>query len=237
MSDETTATAAPTPTLEIRELVKTNPETGEVVASITPVIEVVKRGAMEGNPYVTVTVTKENLNDYVKFRGIDSVLDILNAKERLDAQEALNYVGVQLENEKGEGTVFKDALANVPDEKKPKTKTGEFIEKWVINWTKDLVDKLYQTLTEGKVRGGLTIAKIEEELIPDLRNQLNRLLTVEIPAAKTQEEKFKLFEKATELSKQDQDYQAEAERIRASRTPRKPRGSSTPAPAAAQAAG
>jgi hypothetical protein len=224
MSDTNTATVT-APALPIRDLIKKD-ETGAVIVSITPTVEVVKRGAYEGNPFVTISVTRENLNDYVKFRGIDSVLDVLNAKERIDAQEALNYVATQQEAEfeaaGKEDIMFVDTVALLPEDKKPRNKAGEIIEKFMIDLTKLDIDRLYQTLLEGKVRGGLTIKTIEEEMLPDLMLQMQEAFK-KASLATTKEDKIKWFEKSGEFSVQYSNLEAEAARIRAERKPRAPR--------------
>jgi len=240
MSDNAnTATVTNSPALPIRNLVKKN-EDGTVLVEITPTVEVIKRGTMEGNPFVTINVTKENLNDYVKFRGVDVILEMLNAKERIDAQEALKYVATQQEAEfeaQGlEDVIFVDTVASLPEDKKPRNKTsGEVLEKFMIDLTKLDIDRLYQTLLEGKVRGGLTIKTIEEEMLPDLLSQMQDAIK-KAASAGGMDEKIKWFAKSQELSTQYSNLEAEAARIRSERKPRAPRKPKAPVVAAPVAA-
>jgi hypothetical protein len=207
------------PQLEIRPLVKKD-EQDQVIATITPVCEVIQRGELEGSPFITIKVTKENLNEYVKFRGLDKVLDTLNSAESLDSQEALNYVATQQEREMGgKEEIFIDLNADLPEDKKPKNKKGEVLPKWAIDFSKFSIDRLYQTLLEGKVRGGLTIAKIEEELLPDLRAQLQKAIADGTKATDIAK-KMEFFAKAGELSTKHQELEEQAKQIRDSRTPR-----------------
>lgn len=111
-----------------------NEKTG---AEIQLAVSVFQRGAMEGQGFLTVPVTKDNLAEYIEFRGRDNVAEKLQAIENLSCQAALVMFGSCKEAEK--------------DEK------GKVTLKYP---TEILIDKLIKAIGDGSVSGE-TIGQLE----------------------------------------------------------------------------
>lgn len=206
MSDNTATAPAPVKQLNIPTppLTKKD-EQGNVIASVTPTVEVIKRGMAEGAAYPVILVTKDTLNSYVKFRGVDHVLSVLNARERADAQKTLEYV-------------CDDADAWEPVEGKVDAK-GE-PNKFTVLYDKFLavIDKFYETLLSGRVRGGVTIAQLEEELADlqaEMEEKMQRAQKLVGP------EQQALIMECFEISNRHKEVRVQIEAIRAERKPRK----------------
>ena len=200
MSDNITANTV----IPIKPLVRKD-EQGNTIGQITPILKVVARGEMEGSIYPTIEVTQGNLNDYVKVRGLEHVLEVLNARERLNAQATLEYI-IDREDawEEIEGMTDKEG--------KPRAVWTYIQEKFI-----SVIDKFYETLLQGKVRGGVTIKDLmeeQEELMTEMQNRLNEVMKIAPDQIKNH------MLKTNELSMKYNDLKEQIAEIKKARKPR-----------------
>ena len=186
--------------IPLKKLERKNPETGVVEGSITPVLKVVERGEMAGNVYPCIEVTEENFNDYVKFRTNKAVLDVLNARERADAQGTLDHV-----------------LDDTDWEETGKDKAGKAIFTYNLPNFLKKIDTFWEELTSGKIKGGVTIVQLEEEL-EDLVEAMKVKI---IEMQKSPPDKIRAaVQEAAEISAKHKNLEAQIEDIRRARKPR-----------------
>lgn len=126
--------------------------------SLTPVVEVVKRGDAAGSPYLVVLPTIENFNSWLVYQGKEAVINMLAAKARQDAQGSLDYV-------LGEEGWLKRKVTD--------PESGKLVDQVYYDIESLDINKLYETLTSGIVRSGVTLAELNaerEDLISSLRS-------------------------------------------------------------------
>lgn len=193
------------PNIPVTPLTKKD-EQGNVIASITPVLKVIERGEMEGSVYPTIEVTQSNLNDYVKVRGLERVLSVINARERLDAQATLEYT---IDNE----DAWEEVEGMTDKEGKPRQVWTYVLEKFTA-----VISKFYDTLLSGKVRGGVTIKDLKEEqeaLFAEMQAKIGEMVKAAPDKAR------EIMLEANALSLRHQEISAQVVEIQKSRKPRK----------------
>lgn len=206
--------------IPLTPLVKKDEQGNPTGNPIIPQLLVVGRGEAEGNVYPSIVVTKENFKDYVNLRGIDSVLDALNSKERLDAQAALDHVLSDEDWEEVEGA---------------KDKEGKAVKRftYVVDKFKAVIEKFYETLLSGKVRGGVTITDLVEqqaELFAEMQKKISEMIKAAPDRAR------EMMIEANSLNIKHQELSAQIAEIKAARKPRMTKAEKLAALAAAKAA-
>jgi len=217
MSDNTTTTVANTapekptpPAVTLRPLVRNE-------TSIQPVFAQIERGVGEGVFYPVVLPTEENFDDFVKYLGKKNIIEKLAAKQKQDAQAALDYIltkkGMWKETYQQKIVEVVEAdgsKRSVPQTVFVKDKDNKEVPKIASMFYKyedfsTIVDELLEALEKGSIRGGVTIKSLREENA-ELMKEMHTCLA---NAAKDPS----VLVRATEISAQIQSNESEIARI------------------------
>lgn len=205
---------APEINIPIKVLEKKD-EQGNLIGAVTPTIAVIQRGALKGNPYPVIKVTKENLNSYFKFRGVENVIDRINAFEAQVAQGTMQYVLAKAFPTPEEADYDSEAYVDGgvdPETSKPLVKI--LLDKFV-----SVIEEFWKTLSEGKVRSGETIDSLEEDkkvILAEMQEIIKSFRTLTDPV-KAKE----AMDAAAELNTKHAACEERIAQIRAERKPRK----------------
>lgn len=172
--------------------------------SFQPVWQEVKRGVGKGVMYPALVPTAETWDDYVAFKGLNNIIELVAAKEQQDAQACLSYIVDRADawvvTYKKDKVKSKDENGNEVETEVEATndKNEKIVEtaKIALGDLQRLMPELLELLEKGSIRGGVTIKSLTEE---------NKLLTAElfdtIKLAKTDPSALL---KATEISEKIQ---------------------------------
>lgn len=204
MSETTTQNKAPN--IPLRPITRNE-------ASLVPVWQKVKRGEAKDVYYPSIVITPDNWNDYVKYKGLNNIIEKLNAKEATDAQATLDVLltrkslWVESYKQKEEvGSNGEKFMATVfeADGKTPVIESVSISEESLAS----VIDELLTLLESGNIQGGVTIKSLRAEnetLIAELHENLAN-------ARKNPGDMTYLL-KASELSERVQKNEAEINRI------------------------
>lgn len=193
------------PNIPLRELTRNG-------TTLTPTWAEIARGQGKGLFYPVVLPTNENWDTYVKYKGLDNIIDELAASERQAAQFILNIVVSKADKWVEIIKTVKDKDTNEVKQVLDKEGKPE-VEKITIAEAdyRSVMDDLLAALEKGSIRGGVTIASLVEE---------NKALMAEIVTLMPKAKKGDLeaLAKASEISEKFAKNEETIAEIKASRS-------------------